>query len=123
MDELPNRALAQAHQSRHFPATLAVEAGQEECIALAFRQPRQVRQSGVRLQSAFHQVLDTLGVHLIVGQRRLAGGRGVADRGVADDLVQPAAEVSDLGLITKRRKGPQKGLLDDVLGPAAQAKA
>jgi hypothetical protein len=95
-----------------------VEGHLDDCVVLASGEPGHRSQSVHGQHPALGHLLSGLGdrVRLIkFGQR---GRGGVFAPGlVAQNLMQPAAQMPDLGAPLERRESGQKRLLDQILGP------
>jgi hypothetical protein len=92
-----------------------------ERIALPFRQRRDFRQRLERKQPALDGVLERLARDRPVELDLCVRTAGSADRGVAEDLVQPAPKMHYLGARPQRAERAQEGLLDQILAPSVGA--
>jgi hypothetical protein len=115
--KLANGPLGQAHGCGHLGAAAALNRGPDQRVVLAGRQPCHLSQ-GVGGQH------PPLGLHLrgLGGRRgiiefgRRRPGRGLTPGKIAQDLMQPAANMANFGARLKCRQGGQECLLDEILG-------
>jgi hypothetical protein len=119
VDELADRALGQPHPRRDPRPRDPVQGGADQCIALTRGERVELRQRRAGRRAPLHKLLQRLAAAGLVGQRRLHRPlRAVC--GIADDRMQPAPQMGDVGAGAQRRPCVEERLLHDVVGAAVR---
>jgi hypothetical protein len=116
VDQLPDRTLGQAHGIGHLGPTQPLEGHLDDRVVLA-RWKLSHSSQGIHGQHPpLRHLLGGLGDRMLLLKLGQGRGRRIFAPGlVAEDLMQPAAEVPHLGAGLQSRERGQEGLLDEVL--------
>jgi hypothetical protein len=102
---------------------VSLERGGHHRLALAVGQGGHGAQHLTNGQPTLQVVIDHRAADLALGIERHIGGPRNPAGGTAQDLMQPAAQMADLGAGAEGDECVHEGLLDDVLGPPIGAES
>jgi hypothetical protein len=116
--ELANGALGQTHGFGHLGAAAALNRGPDQRIVLAGRQLRYLGEGVDGEHPPFGNLLGGLGGRGgVIEFGRSWPGRGLTPGEIAQDLMQPAANMANFGSRLKGRQGGQECLLNEIIRP------
>ena len=128
VDERPHRRLAQPQLSRELRVADAVELAPDERVALALGQHREVAEQLAQARAALggdRRLLMDGRRDALTGDRQVhrvgPHAAQLVQAAVADQAVEPRAQVDRAVVAQQRAVGAQQRLLDDVLGDAVLA--
>jgi hypothetical protein len=121
MHELTYGSLGEAHPAGDRGAALPLQRGGDHRFPLAMGQRRHCGEDLASGQATLDVVLNHDGADLAVGLERHLHRAGNPACGVAEDLVQPTAQVPNLRPGAKGDQGVEEGLLHGILGPSVGA--
>jgi hypothetical protein len=122
VDELAHGSFRDAQRRGQLGAAQPLQRTARQRLALAGWQPVHGGENRAQVGATLDEHLERLATGIEFPERRLPRGAD-PDCRVAQDRVQPSPRMADLGAGGQRRKGTEKGLLNDILGVAVRAQS
>lgn len=116
--ELADSTLGDPQRGCHLSSAAPLNRRLHQRLALAIGKASHLRKGVGDLQARLGELLGGGCLHDPRFRRRELGRPRRPGGGVAEDLMKPAAQVTDLDPRLEGCEGAEKGLLDEVLGPA-----